>query len=97
MAWTERAEGWCATEHVTIAARHDTLFASGDASGPQVLATGVLADSLDYLLAGGATLEWGRVWTSEASAPEAIRIRVVGLWDGHRVSDTLLFLIKEHG
>lgn len=59
-----------------------------------VLAEGIVALGLDYLLEYGADAPWVRVWLSAVSAPVAVRWRATGM-DGR--TDTLLLNVGARG
>ena len=91
--WTVGARGWAERRRVSVFAGDGVLRVQGLVPEPLHLADSVEALGIDYLLDFGAAERWGQAWTSEVSAPVALRLRVAH--PGR--TDTLLLLVGPRG
>lgn len=94
--WTIAPGGWFERDRVHLSVE-GTQFVARTESGTLVLATAVNAVAFDYLLTPGAESQWVNDWVSPASAPLAVRIRVLRGGCLAMCADTLLFLIGPRG
>lgn len=92
-SWLPTADGWLERTTVELRLDGDRWIASA-ASAPAIeLARGVSALRFDYLLEPGADATWVSAWESAASAPLAVRVRVLRTVG----ADTTIYLIKARG
>jgi hypothetical protein len=92
-AWHRDAWGRAVQGRIAIAVENDALVLRGVGPEPVSLMNEVTGLSLDYLLEAGATERFVQEWRSDASAPLAIRLRIVRA----AVTDTLLLIVGERG
>ncbi|MGH7754647.1 MAG: PulJ/GspJ family protein [Gemmatimonadales bacterium] len=100
--WQMTPGGWLEGRRIALRRDGPELRA-----GDLVLAGGVRAVDLDYLLDPGLDSRWVREWISPVSAPLAVRVRIEweegggsgewGVGTKGQVTDTLLFLVKGRG
>lgn len=95
VTWRPNLLGVPEREHVTIEAGATGLQAVAGRD-TLVLVPGARAVAFDYLLDFGADAGWVRGWSSAASAPLAVRLRVQ-LAEPVGAVDTLLFAIGPRG
>jgi len=91
--WTTNSRGWPERRRVSVFAGDGVLRVQGLAPEPPHLADSVEALGIDYLLDFGAAERWGQAWTSEVSAPVALRLRITR----PSGTDTLLLLVGPRG
>jgi hypothetical protein len=91
--WTAGARGWAERQRVSVFAGDGVLRVQGLAPEPLRLADSVAALGIDYLLDFGAAERWGQAWTSQVSAPVALRLRIAR----PSGTDTLLLLVGPRG
>lgn len=90
--WLDDAHGWPARRALVLEVVDETLVATLDGVAVP-LQSGVRALGIDYLLAWGGDERWVRSWMSEASVPQALRLRLAYA----ETADTLLLLIGGRG
>jgi prepilin-type N-terminal cleavage/methylation domain-containing protein len=91
--WTTGPRGWAERRRVSIVAADGALQVVGLGDVSLSLADSVTAFAVDYLLDYGASQRWGRAWSSQVSAPFALRLRVARPGG----ADTLLLLVGPRG
>jgi prepilin-type N-terminal cleavage/methylation domain-containing protein len=92
--WLEDEHGWLVARRVTLRVAGGGLVLDLGGPAPLMLRDSVRRLDLDYLLTRGASEHWVRAWHSDASAPEAIRVRIEAAGG---VADTLLLLVGSRG
>lgn len=92
--WWEDAHGWPKRTTLSLAVEAQSLVGYWPPVGRVPLRDGVAALEIDYLLARGASERWVRTWISEASMPEAVRLRIR---ETGGAVDTLLLVIGGRG
>jgi prepilin-type N-terminal cleavage/methylation domain-containing protein len=92
-AWDTDRRGRVVRRNVRVALRNGAVVLEGLEYGAVHLAGYSTGLDIDYLSGAGAGAAWLIAWSSSASAPAAIRLRIAR----HDGSDTLLFRIGERG
>jgi prepilin-type N-terminal cleavage/methylation domain-containing protein len=96
--WLQTPDGWFERSAADLRIDGGRLVVTIPSSNPVVLADGVAALHVDYLLERGADTPWVSQWHSPVSAPLAVRLRWTWrVWDGSIASDTALYLLKARG
>jgi prepilin-type N-terminal cleavage/methylation domain-containing protein len=92
-AWDRDANGWNIRRRLTLQRVESELIASGLDVSAVSLASDVRAMTVDYLLEPGAEARWVKRWSSAATAPLAMRLRLTRVTG----ADTLLLIIGARG
>jgi len=92
-AWDRDATGLNVRRRLVLRLDEGKLVLHGLAPIAVALADSVRATTLDYLMDPGATATWVRRWSSSATVPLAIRLRLTR----QTGADTLLMIIGARG